>query len=180
VDIATAASVPSATRPCLITAEEFAQTYSERVHRFAAMVSHGDQDSADLAQEALFRAIRALPKFDPAKGKLEAWLWRIVVNCARDAGRASRRRLSLLERIHGDRPVQPNAEVQALQNLADEELLRAVRTLPPRPRTVVALRYGAGLSYAEIATQMGTSERAAIMANRRALMRLRACLEVQR
>jgi RNA polymerase sigma factor (sigma-70 family) len=70
--------------------------------------------------------------------------------------------------------------VQALQNLADEELLQAVRALPPRYRTLVALRYGAGLSYAEIASQMGTSERAAIMANRRALMRLRARLEVQR
>jgi RNA polymerase sigma-70 factor (ECF subfamily) len=177
LSLATAKSVP---RPVPLTAEEFAQAYSERVHRFAAMACHGDQDSGDLAQEALIRAMRALPRFDPSKGHLEPWLWAIVLNCARDAGRASRRRLSLLERFsaHQHLSTEPNVETSALKKIADGELLALLRTLPLRQRTVVALRYGAGLTYAEIGHQMKTSERAAIMTNRRALQRLRSRLEV--
>jgi RNA polymerase sigma factor (sigma-70 family) len=45
--------------------------------------------------------------------------------------------------------------------------------LPKRQRTLVALRFGAGLSYREIGHQLGLSEAAALMAVRRALTRLR-------
>src|SRR5260221_11471500 len=69
----------------------------ENVYRFVAMVARTDQDSADLAQEALTRAVRSIHRYDPAKGAPEAWLWRIVVNVARDAGRASVRRQTLRE-----------------------------------------------------------------------------------
>ncbi|MHB8394587.1 MAG: RNA polymerase sigma factor [Candidatus Dormibacteria bacterium] len=160
--------------------EELASAYSEKVHRFAAMVSRGDQDSADLAQEALLRAIRALPRFDPARGSMDAWLWRIVVNCCRDAGRVSRRRLALFDQLQRVHQASADAEREALRKLTDHELLEAVRALSPRYRTLIALRYGAGLSYAEIARQVGTTERAAIMAVRRALIRLRQRLEVTR
>ena len=43
------------------TPEAMIDEYCERVHRFAAMVSRGDQDSSDLAQEALARALRRCP-----------------------------------------------------------------------------------------------------------------------
>jgi DNA-directed RNA polymerase specialized sigma24 family protein len=45
------------------------------------------------------------------------------------------------------------------------------------PRTLIALRFGAGLPYREIGKQMGLSEAAALMATRRALARLRKEIE---
>lgn len=72
-----------------LSPDTFASTYAARVHRFATMVMKNDQDSADLAQEALIKALRSLERFDPPRGSLDLWLWRIVVNTARDAGRAS-------------------------------------------------------------------------------------------
>jgi RNA polymerase sigma factor (sigma-70 family) len=78
--------------------EELCARYLERVYRFAAMVSRNRQDADDLAQEAMERAIRGLAGFDPSKGEIEAWLWRIVVNVGRDAGRVARRQQALTER----------------------------------------------------------------------------------
>lgn len=84
------------------TPEAMIDEYCERVHRFAAMVSRGDQDSSDLAQEALARALRRFASYDPARGPLSAWLWTIVVNVARDAGRVKVRQSRLLDRLRRD------------------------------------------------------------------------------
>jgi len=146
------------------------------------MVTRNDQDSADLAQEALIQVIRRFHRFDASRGSLDAWLWRIVVNVARDAGRASVRRTALWERLKSFRSTDPvdSPETIALRQLSDQELIEALRTLKPRPRTLIALRFGAQLSYAEIAAQLGISEAAALMATRRALEILRTNLEVNR
>jgi RNA polymerase sigma-70 factor (ECF subfamily) len=146
------------------------------------MVSRNDQDSADLAQEALIQVIRRFHQFDASRGSFDAWLWRIVVNVARDAGRASVRRTALWERLKNFRMADPidSAETIALRQLTDKELIEALRTLKPRPRTLIALRFGAQLSYASIAAQLGISEAAALMATRRALQILRTNLEVNR
>src|SRR4051794_211558 len=80
---------------------ELVARYWSRTHRFAAMVTRNDQDAADVAQEAMERVIRKADRYSAAKGTFEAWLWRIVVNTARDAGRASTRRTALFDRLVG-------------------------------------------------------------------------------
>jgi RNA polymerase sigma-70 factor (ECF subfamily) len=144
------------------------------------MVMRNDQDSADLAQEALLKAIRALPRFDAAKGSIEGWMWRIVINTARDAGRLSTRRHLLRDRLLQDHLVSGDhrsVETDVLDHLRDAELLDRVRRLPERARTVVALRYGAQLGTGEIARQLGIAPSAVSMAIGRALARLRKELE---
>lgn len=81
-----------------MTADELCERYADRVYRFAAMVSRSGGDAMDLAQAALEHAIRGLPKMDPDRGDIEGWLYRIVVNAARDAGRVARRQHALLDR----------------------------------------------------------------------------------
>jgi RNA polymerase sigma-70 factor, ECF subfamily len=151
-----------------------AELYWERAYRFAAMVTRNDQESQDVAQEALVRALNQADSYDPERGSFEAWLWTIVLNAARDAGRASGRRVALLERLYRHQ-VRISAQLEdlAIRRLGDGDLLAAVRQLPRRPRTVVGLRFGAGLSYRQIGEQLGLSEAAALMAVRRALGRLR-------
>ena len=158
---------------------EFAHTYAERVHRFAAMLTKDDQDSADLAQEALLRALRSLKFYDPARGTVEAWLWRIVINVAKDAGRLRHRHRLLRERWVRDQRTadQRTVESDVLARLRDAEVLAAVRRLPARPRTLIALRYGAQLSIPDIGQQLGMSPGAVAMAIGRALTRLRRDLE---
>src|SRR5437773_8537615 len=136
-------------------ANELVSRYWTRTHRFAAMVTRNDQDAADVAQEAMERVIRNAERYRPEKGSFDGWLWRIVLNTARDAGRASTRRAALFERLVGAWRAAPaaDAESMALDRIGDQELLKALRSLRARPRTVIALRFGAQLSYAEIAEQ---------------------------
>jgi RNA polymerase sigma-70 factor (ECF subfamily) len=182
--IATDEEAPTAVSPVRPpTAEEFAAMYAERVHRFAVAVAPAGHDPQDVAQEALLRALVALDRFDPRKGSMDAWLWRILANTARDAGRFNGRAQALVDRwrLTPERPaIGDSSEAVAMRNLGDRELLAAVRRLPPRYRLIIALRFGAGLTFPEIAAATGTSRMAAQLAMRRALDRLRLDPEVQK
>ena len=158
-----------------LTADAFCQTYAARVYKFAQLVSSDAADAEDLAQDALERAIRGLNTFNPAKGEVEGWLWRIVVNAGRDAGRIAGRQRLVFELL-ADRWAFDEKIVDLSEQLKSEEVLDAVRELSPRHRAVLALRYGGDLSYRHVGQALGISEAAALMATRRALANLRARL----
>jgi len=167
---------PQASAPAL-SAQELCRDHADRVYQFASMVAGGDLEADDLAQTALEHAVRALPRFDPDRGEVTAWLWRIVVNAARDHHRAARRRELLLLRLRmvggGDRHVD---EVAEPPGISDERLVEGVRKLSNLQREVVALRYGADLEWSDVATALGVSRAAAAAAGHRALVALRGVL----
>lgn len=169
---ATAAQAAAADRQAALSAAELCERYAARVHQFATMVASNDVEAEDLAQSALERALLGLSSFDPAKGEVEAWLWRIVVNVARDAGRAVKRRQLLLERL-GRLRGSPEALGDVPPGVDNEQLLSAVRALTPLQRSVVALRYGADLEYRAVGDALGISSGAAAVAAHRALKALR-------
>jgi RNA polymerase sigma factor (sigma-70 family) len=159
------------------SAQELCDRYADRVYRFAAMVGRDRTEAEDLAQDALERAIRGLHTYDPARGELERWLFRIVVNAARDAGRVARRRQMVWERLVSMRPSAEADSMDIADSLADETIMAAVRSLKPRDRALIALRFGADLDYAAVGTHMGLSAAAAQVATGRALALLRKQLE---
>jgi RNA polymerase sigma-70 factor (ECF subfamily) len=158
---------------------ELVQAYLEPVHRFASLLCPSPADREDLAQEALIRAIRHRDRYDPSRGAFGAWLWRITLNVARDQGRAAGRTRALWDRLVAHDPAEAadSAESVALQRMSAQELVAAVHRLPVRHRTLVALRFGTGLSYRELAEVLDISEGAATQAVRRALNALRTELE---
>jgi len=162
-------------------AEAFAAAHLDRVLRFAILVSPPSTDPEDVAQEAMVTALARLDRYDPTRGSIDAWLWRIVVSRARDAGRAARRTEVLLERVrvlgHRAPAAVESPEALALGRLRDQDLVAAVRRLPRRYRTVIALRYGADLTFPEIADLLGATRMAVVKALDRALNRLRKDLE---
>jgi DNA-directed RNA polymerase specialized sigma24 family protein len=146
-------------------ATELCERYASRVYQFATMVAGSDVEAEDLAQSALERALRGLPSFDPSRGEVEAWLWRIVVNVARDAGRTVKRRQLLFERLVRLRgnPEEPGDVPLGVDH---QRLLRSV----------LALRYGADLEYSAVGRALGMSANAAAVAAHRALKSLRRML----
>jgi DNA-directed RNA polymerase specialized sigma24 family protein len=67
------------------------------------------------------------------RGTVDAWLWRIVVNTARDRGRVEQRNWMLLERISALLPRQSlDADQMTDSALLDDDLLDALRRLPRR------------------------------------------------
>jgi RNA polymerase sigma-70 factor (ECF subfamily) len=163
----------------VLTAEELCRRYAPSVCRFAAMIARSSPDADDLAQDALLRAVRAIGSYDPARGTPEAWLWRIVVNAARDSAHRGDRARALLARLAFNSPRESESvETTVLANLRDADLHAQLRLLSYRDRALLALRYGAGLDTAEVAAAVGLSPDSAGKAIRRALARLRARLEV--
>jgi RNA polymerase sigma-70 factor (ECF subfamily) len=117
--------------------------YRQRLPDFtrAATAIAGDEQSGhDAVQDAFAKALRKRRRFR-GDGNLEAWVWRIVVNAARDAGRRRRRTAST------PAPVEVRAG----------ELGLPLELLTDRQREVLFLHYYADLEYATIAHALGIS-----------------------
>jgi RNA polymerase sigma-70 factor (ECF subfamily) len=104
----------------------------------------GEAEAArDVVQEAFARALREQGRFR-GDGPLEAWLWRIVLNSARDMARRSR---------FADLSAHELAEIASLggETSNASDLREELRNLPERQRLAVFLHYYADLPYAEVA-----------------------------
>jgi RNA polymerase sigma-70 factor (ECF subfamily) len=115
-----------------------------RFVRVATAVLRDEERAVDAVQEAFAAALRDRSRFR-GDGPLEAWVWRIVVNCARRARAGSGGRIELRDAdLAGES-----------EGLADTHVREAVARLPERQRLVLFLRYYADLDYASIATAVG-------------------------
>lgn len=127
--------------------DELEAVYREHLPRFRRVAAAilGDQDrGCDAVQEAFGRAIRRRKSFR-GSGTLEAWLWRLVVNAARDEARPFARPL---EELLSEPPAEPNG------GSPHDALRTAIALLPERQRLVLFLRYYADLDYVTIATTL--------------------------
>lgn len=118
------------------------------------------EDALDAAQEVFIRLYRSLPSVDPGR-PLGPWLYRVTVNVCRT--HASRRRRYLrLKSILWLKSADPPSwnPVEAAAEQADERKIMkaALQALTPNERIAVVLRDIEGLSTAEVAQTMGTSE----------------------
>lgn len=165
----------SVVSPVALTADSLCELYAGRVFKFAQLISEDSSAAEDLAQDALERAIKGLKTFDPSKGDIERWLWRIVVNASRDAGRVAGRQRLVVELLT-DRWSLDERVADTDSQLRSDEVFSAIHKLSARHRAVIALRFGADLDYRHIGQALGITEAAALMATRRALARLRRLL----
>ncbi len=125
----------------------------------------GDHNEAlDLSQEVFLRVFRTLPGFR-GQSTLRTWIYRIVVNQARNRQRFWRRRhraqqVSLDEHIraHGDLAAPENGGAPD-RLLGQKQLAERIRTaldhLPFDQKTALVLREIDGLSYEEIGFSLG-------------------------
>jgi RNA polymerase sigma-70 factor, ECF subfamily len=129
-----------------------------------------DDVAADLLQDSLLRAHRALARLRPGSNE-RAWLYRIATNAALNHLRRRTREDAAL-RQHAAEQAGTHAE----QDHADERsrlLWTSVAALPERQRLAITLRVADGLDYGEIARRMGGSEAAARANVHQATKRLR-------
>ena len=125
----------------------------------------GDHNEAlDLSQEVFLRVFRTLPGFR-GQSTLRTWIYRIVVNQARNRQRFWRRRhraqqVSLDEHIrdHGELPARGDGGAPD-RLLGQKQLAERIRTaldrLPFDQKTALVLREIDGLSYEDIGFSLG-------------------------
>jgi RNA polymerase sigma-70 factor (ECF subfamily) len=127
------------------------------VYNLAYRLLQDAHEAQDLAQEAFFRAWKALETFR-AESKFTTWLYRIVTNLCYNRLPGLRRQLvqedaALLERIAAPAEHTPRALVEAGERRA--RVQAAIEALPDKYRLIVTLYYLQGQSYQEIAAILG-------------------------
>ena len=116
------------------------------------------EDAEDIAQDVCVRLGQTIRSYS-GQAKFTTWLYRVVLNAARDH---YRKRASHAKKLDAwaKEPTRPDIQeaVQDKGNEEAEELWAAVRQLPPKQRDSVLLVYGEGLSHLEAATAMECAE----------------------
>ena len=118
--------------------ETFYRSNLAELRRVATAITGDRELGSDAVQEAFARAVRKRRSFR-GTGTLEAWVWRIVVNAARDARRKERALPLRPAAGNGHHPVIP------------------LDLLTERQREIVFLHYYAELDYAAIAEALEIS-----------------------
>ncbi|HUQ42605.1 MAG TPA: sigma-70 family RNA polymerase sigma factor [Candidatus Limnocylindrales bacterium] len=133
------------------------ERYGGRVYNIALRITNDADAASDCAQEAFIRAYKALHQYDPNL-PFGPWIFRIATNTS----------LNHVQRWHahetpvGDaglpeslEPDEAGPEASALQREELDEVLAAMRELPPHYRAALTLRHLQQLSYQEVADSLG-------------------------
>jgi RNA polymerase sigma-70 factor (ECF subfamily) len=127
----------------------------------------------DVTALAFERAYRRRRTFDQHRGEERGWLFGIARNAALDELRRRRRTATLVvdpQDVSEDALVDDNDEDMVVRRAAVRE---AINALAPRERELIALKFHAGLTNAELASVLGVSESNAGTMLHRAVQKLR-------
>ncbi|HEY8551565.1 MAG TPA: sigma-70 family RNA polymerase sigma factor [Vicinamibacterales bacterium] len=140
--------------------------HQRMVYQLAFHLLQDHNEALDLSQEVFLQVFRMLPRFR-GQSTLKTWIYRIVVNQARNRQRWWRRRFRSAQ-VSLDDHVDTHGELRAEGNgtepdrvLGRKELAARLKTallgLPFDQRTAIVLREIEGLSYEEIAYSQGVA-----------------------
>lgn len=145
--------------------ERLVRAFQDRIFSFALRLSGNRQDAEEIAQDAFVRAYRALRTYPADRIRalaLQAWLYRIALNVARNRFRVKRARVVSLdaggddgEGAHraweapADARERPDSRLEEKESRAGIAAL--VAKLPERYRAALVLRYVEGLKLDEVA-----------------------------
>src|SRR5437773_10963532 len=137
-------------------------------YRLALRLTGDEQDAEDLVQEAALRAFRFRHTFQRGTS-FKAWFYRIVVNHFYTGTRRKRSTMTSLDDLSDAHEIflyarsadagllRPDADPSAgvVSRMAEDDVARALATLPDEFRTVATLYFMDDLSYQEIADILG-------------------------
>jgi RNA polymerase sigma factor (sigma-70 family) len=147
------------------------------VYAYVATLLRDRGAAEDVTATAFERAYRKRRGFSSRRGSARAWLFGIARNAALDELRRRSRQTTLIEEP-GD------LEAETFEDSAERSARRAVvraalTQLEPRERDLVALKFHAGLTNAELARVLGTSvTNAGTMLHRTVTKLRKACHEI--
>jgi len=142
--------------------QDFERLYAEHAEPMFGFLTYRTGDRAlaeDLLADVFERAIRARRAFDGRLGTEKAWLYTIAVNCLRDHLRRAGAEGRAMERQQTHAVMGEQRSATGLEHVDDrDEVARALERLSAEEREVIALRFGADLSIADIARVTGTPQ----------------------
>jgi RNA polymerase sigma-70 factor (ECF subfamily) len=139
--------------------EKEAIPHMDALYNFALRMTGDEDDADDLVQETFLKAFRFFDKFEKGTN-CKAWLFRILKNSYINDYRKTTKEpdkidyedvQNFYENIKSDEVDSKHYEMDAFNNLLDDEISTAITSLPEDFRTVVILSDIEGFTYEEIA-----------------------------
>jgi RNA polymerase sigma-70 factor (sigma-E family) len=153
------------------TFEEYAGVAWPSLYRYAYLLTGNHADAEDIAQQTLMKAYRFWSRVKASESPA-AYLRQMLTNTYLSHARPKVRRLELLTDAPPDPGHAPTAGPEERMALWPH-----VKSLPPRQRAVIVLRYYEDLSEQEIADTLGCSRGNVKSTAHHALKSLRAALD---
>jgi RNA polymerase sigma factor (sigma-70 family) len=164
--------------------EELVRRYMKAIFNFAYRMTGNYAEADDVAQDVFVQVYRSLPTMRTDL-PFKAWLYVVARNKCLDV--LKRKRALTFSAIEDpergesplDRLADPDPVPEQLFERADlQRVLReAIEQLPEKYRSVVAMRYASGLTFAEIGEALGLPENTVKTHFQRAKAALRQSLE---
>jgi RNA polymerase sigma-70 factor, ECF subfamily len=169
---APAASLPSDADTAF---EALYRSSRDDLYAYVAGLLRDRAAAEDVTALAFERAYRKRRRHNPKRGSHRAWLFGIARNAALDELRRRGRQAELTSEPEDVEAAPPEEEAEI--RLRRAALREALASLSPRERELVALKFFAGLSNAEIGGVIGTSESNAGTRLHRVIQKLRRACE---
>jgi len=162
--------------------EAIFQDYQRMVFKTAYLMTGRKEEAEDILQEVFVSVWRSRNTFNPKKGKLITWIYRITVNQCLSRRRKKKPAILSLEEKSIDLPdMKPGEQLEEVlvTRLEYERLMKAMNALDSKHRSVLILRYFNDLSYDEIAQIIGVPLGTVKSRISQALRSLRAQMSIQ-
>jgi RNA polymerase sigma-70 factor (ECF subfamily) len=144
---------------------DLVEEHQRMVYTLALHLLGDHEEALDVSQDVFLRVFRTIGGFR-GQSALKTWIYRIVINQARNRQRWWRRRLRA-QQVSLDEHIRENGEMPAGVMLNPDRVLgrkelalrlqAALNGLPFDQRTSIVLREIEGLSYEEIAFSLGVA-----------------------
>ena len=139
---------------------ELHRQYAARLHRYALVMARGNEPvAAETVQNTFLRAIRSL-RTAADDDALWCWLAKAARCAAADAARREQRRSAFLAKLTALWTAAPPPPAEDPETLWHQALEAALEKLPDDDRALLHARYTERAPLAEIATRLGTTDRA--------------------
>ncbi|HUA71872.1 MAG TPA: sigma-70 family RNA polymerase sigma factor [Solirubrobacteraceae bacterium] len=135
--------------------ESLYRSSRDDVYAYVSTLLRDPAAAEDVTALAFERAYRRRRTFDRRRGEERAWLFGIARNAALDELRRRRRVVTLVTDPEDAATADADDAEVALRRTAVQN---ALAKLPAREREIVALKFHAGMSNAELAGVLGVSE----------------------
>ncbi len=135
--------------------QELYQRFSGKMYAVCYRYANNAEDAQDLLQEGFIKVFRNLHRFR-AEGSFEGWMRRVFVNTSIEHFR--RKSIQLSSVSEKEENNLEDADISALDNLAEKDILAIIQELSPGYKTVFNLYVVEGYSHKEIGDLLGISE----------------------
>jgi RNA polymerase sigma-70 factor (ECF subfamily) len=153
-----------------------ARSHGDAIGRFGMALLGSQADADDVTQETLLAAHDGFASWR-GEGSLRAWLFTIARRkCARLLEQRARRTAKLRLVHDAEKQADSGAEREMLMRERAERARLALEAVKPSERDALLLRFGAGLSYRDVAQACGIDEVAARKRVSRALIAMKEAL----